>query len=184
MAAILSWPQCVKIFLPALLPVMQCYLSLAESGFMSDLSSVSSVQEDACTQTTLRRSTLPLQTATATYEATETVTSSSHMFHTDVSTCDNSVTVKAEYSSATEVTITSIECSRGGDGVWGAVYDLCHIQSSVVIMWSKLTLCCIHPKLEPNTVRCRYNVDFPPNPHNRHPIARPWGRAMGCLLWF
>ena len=19
--------------------------------------------------------------------------------------------------------------------------------------------------------------------HNRHPIARPWGRAMGCLLW-
>ena len=37
-----------------------------------------------------------------------------------------------------------------------------------------------------STVRCRYNaVNFLlPNPHNRHPIARPWGRAMGCLLWF
>ena len=26
------------------------------------------------------------------------------------------------------------------------------------------------------TVRCRYN--------NRHLVARPWGRVMGCLLWF
>ena len=35
-----------------------------------------------------------------------------------------------------------------------------------------------------NTVRCRYNaVNFLPNPHKRHPIARPWGRDMGCLLW-
>ena len=23
-----------------------------------------------------------------------------------------------------------------------------------------------------------------PNPHYRHPIAHPWGRGMGCLLWF
>ena len=31
------------------------------------------------------------------------------------------------------------------------------------------------------TVRCRYNaINFLPNPHNRYPIARPWG----CLLWF
>ena len=31
-------------------------------------------------------------------------------------------------------------------------------------------------------MRCRYNVvSFLPNPHNRHPIARPWG--TGCLLW-
>ena len=35
-----------------------------------------------------------------------------------------------------------------------------------------------------NTVRCRYNaVNFLQNNHNRHPIARPWGRDMGCLLW-
>ena len=34
------------------------------------------------------------------------------------------------------------------------------------------------------TVRCRYNaVNFLQNPHNRHPIARPWGWGMGCLLW-
>ena len=35
------------------------------------------------------------------------------------------------------------------------------------------------------TVQCRYNaVNFLENPYNRHPIARPSGRAMGCLLWF
>ena len=34
------------------------------------------------------------------------------------------------------------------------------------------------------TVRCRSNaVDFLQNPHNRHPIARPWGRGTGCLFW-
>ena len=36
-----------------------------------------------------------------------------------------------------------------------------------------------------NTVRCHYNaVNFLRNPHNTHPIARPWGRDMGCLLCF
>ena len=31
---------------------------------------------------------------------------------------------------------------------------------------------------------CRSNaVNFHPNPHKRHPIVRPWGRGMGCLLW-
>ena len=25
---------------------------------------------------------------------------------------------------------------------------------------------------------------FPQNPHNRHTIAPPCGRTMGCLLWF
>ena len=35
-----------------------------------------------------------------------------------------------------------------------------------------------------NTVWCCYNaVNFLKNSHNRHPIARPWGRGMGCLLW-
>ena len=35
-----------------------------------------------------------------------------------------------------------------------------------------------------HTVRCRYNgVNFLQNPHKRHPIARPLGRNMGCLLW-
>ena len=35
-----------------------------------------------------------------------------------------------------------------------------------------------------HTVRCRDSaVNFPQNSHNRHSIARPWGRSMGCLLW-
>ena len=35
------------------------------------------------------------------------------------------------------------------------------------------------------TVRCRYNaVSFLHIPHNRHSIARPLGRGMGCLMWF
>ena len=34
------------------------------------------------------------------------------------------------------------------------------------------------------TVRCRYNaVSFLPNTHKIHPIARPSGRGMGCILW-
>ena len=34
------------------------------------------------------------------------------------------------------------------------------------------------------TVWCHYNAaNLLQNPHNRHPIARPWGRDMGCLLW-
>ena len=35
-----------------------------------------------------------------------------------------------------------------------------------------------------HTVRCRYNaVNFITNIHKRHPMARPLGRGMGCLLW-
>ena len=43
---------------------------------------------------------------------------------------------------------------------------------------------------KPYTVRCHYNaVAFLPNSHNRHPIARPQGRGMGCFfvslkVWF
>ena len=34
------------------------------------------------------------------------------------------------------------------------------------------------------TVLCCYSaVNFPPNIHERHPIAGPSGRGMGCLLW-
>ena len=34
-----------------------------------------------------------------------------------------------------------------------------------------------------NIVRCRYNaVNFLQSHHNMHPIARPSGRGMGCLL--
>ena len=42
----------------------------------------------------------------------------------------------------------------------------------------------------PSTLHPKYSVDhynvvnFPQYPHNRHPIACPWGRGMGCLLWF
>ena len=35
-----------------------------------------------------------------------------------------------------------------------------------------------------STVQCCYNtVNFLQIPHNRHPIAQPWGWGMGCLLW-
>ena len=35
-----------------------------------------------------------------------------------------------------------------------------------------------------NPVRCHYNaVSFLQTIHVRRPIARPSGRAMGCLLW-
>ena len=34
------------------------------------------------------------------------------------------------------------------------------------------------------TMRCHYNtVNFLQSSHNRHSIARPYGRGMGCLLW-
>ena len=37
----------------------------------------------------------------------------------------------------------------------------------------------------PHTVQCRYNmVNLLHNPHNTHPIACPWRRDKGCLLWF
>ena len=33
-------------------------------------------------------------------------------------------------------------------------------------------------------MQCRYDTaNFLQNPHDRHPIAHPWGRDMGCLLW-
>ena len=38
---------------------------------------------------------------------------------------------------------------------------ICHIKCSTIITWSI----------------------FSPNPHNRHPIARPWRRDIGCLQW-
>ena len=35
-----------------------------------------------------------------------------------------------------------------------------------------------------HTVQCRYNaVNFLENINKRHPMARPLGRGMGCLLW-
>ena len=35
-----------------------------------------------------------------------------------------------------------------------------------------------------NTVQCHYNaVSFLHKIHNKHPIPRPLGRDMGCLLW-
>ena len=55
------------------------------------------------------------------------------------------------------------------------------ISDFVLISWH----CCVIELDELYTVQCRYNaVNFLENPHNRHPIARPWGRGMGCLLWF
>ena len=31
---------------------------------------------------------------------------------------------------------------------------------------------------------CYNAINFQQNHHNRHLVARPWGRAMGCMLWF
>ena len=43
---------------------------------------------------------------------------------------------------------------------------------------------CFNEHTNQHTVGCRYNaINFLQNPHNRHPIARTWGRAMRCLLW-
>ena len=40
-----------------------------------------------------------------------------------------------------------------------------------------------HPKIV-YTVQCRHNaVNFLQHIHERHPIARPSGRGMGCFLW-
>ena len=38
--------------------------------------------------------------------------------------------------------------------------------------------------VKPVTLRCHYNaVNFQPNPHKIHHIARPRGWDMGCYLW-
>ena len=45
-----------------------------------------------------------------------------------------------------------------------------HIQVAIAIKQTKMW--------------CHFNmVNFLQNPHNRHPIAHPWGQDMGCLLW-
>ena len=42
----------------------------------------------------------------------------------------------------------------------------------------------LQPYFYAGTVRCRYSaVNFLQISHNWHPIAPPWGRGMGCLLW-
>ena len=50
--------------------------------------------------------------------------------------------------------------------------------------WVHSLICVLWMSLSPHTKRCLNAVDFLPNPDNRHPIARPWRREMGCLLWF
>ena len=37
---------------------------------------------------------------------------------------------------------------------------------------------------QPYIMRCHYNpIKFLQIPHKRHPIARQWGRNVGCFLW-
>ena len=51
-------------------------------------------------------------------------------------------------------------------------------------LFSVYWTCYKEVELYQNTVQCHYNaVNFIPNPHNRLPVARPWGRGMGCQLW-
>ena len=59
------------------------------------------------------------------------------------------------------------------------------------LKWSKWQAICLHGSGNglaftwANTVGCHYKaVNHLQNPHDRHPIARPWGRDMWCLLWF
>ena len=43
---------------------------------------------------------------------------------------------------------------------------------------------CVTEMSKKSTVQCHCNtVSFLQNIHNIHPIARPWGWDMGCLLW-
>ena len=52
-----------------------------------------------------------------------------------------------------------------------------HIQSSAVIMRSKIIRYCINDCRNWGRISIRCWI------HKRHPISRPNGRAMGCLLW-
>ena len=52
------------------------------------------------------------------------------------------------------------------------IYEDCFTGASATLPWGQ------------SSVWWCYNaINFIPNPHSRHPIARPWGRGMGCLLW-
>ena len=51
-------------------------------------------------------------------------------------------------------------------------------------LFSVYWTCYKEVELYQNTVWCHYKaVNLIPNSHNRLPIARPWGRCMGCQLW-
>ena len=54
---------------------------------------------------------------------------------------------------------------------------LCFVQSSVFITWSNIVRYCM------NNYRNSGRLSIRCWTHKRHPIARPNGRAMGCLLW-
>ena len=57
----------------------------------------------------------------------------------------------------------------------------CCLTRHQAILWTNSGLSSAFSR---GTVRCRYNaVNFLTNIHKRHPIARPLGRGMGCLLW-
>ena len=56
------------------------------------------------------------------------------------------------------------------------------LQNGLVHWWLANTVGCHYNRVQ-YTVLCRYYaVNFLQNIHRRHPIARPWGRGMGCLL--
>ena len=55
--------------------------------------------------------------------------------------------------------------------------------SSGSLIWNGLFLKSVLT-MDTYTVQCHYNVvNFLPNPHKIHPIARPLGWGMGCILW-
>ena len=64
---------------------------------------------------------------------------------------------------------------------WNVIYWDSSVYCRVRYHFSSVCVTVTEPH---NTLRCRYNaVNFLKNIHKRHPIARPLGRGMGCLLW-
>ena len=76
--------------------------------------------------------------------------------------------------------ITSQTGARFADSIhalFGSTFDINPVKP---VQTSSNFTDCISKR---STVWCRYNaVNFLQNYHNRHPIARPLGRVLGCLL--
>ena len=74
-------------------------------------------------------------------------------------------------------------------GTWYKCFAIWFLGCSVKTVVADSLASNHHKASTANTVRCRYNaVNFLKNPHNRHPIARPWGEVWGVCcefeVWF
>ena len=101
-----------------------------------------------------------------------------------------------------EVDIKSQYCSQfriWKSNLWFSYISINPCSSTLCIVWSALicrwcsyrfnstkptSILKILPEFRVETMLFRHNaVNFLPNPHKRFPIAHPWGRGVGCLLW-